>query len=143
LNTETTQFWWLLRLDIYLLVASGLSFPADPSTTCRSPGKVSLRPKASTTGVAAVCLRQPGIETVAEGQEPHELPFIVDAWRGMEGRSKSNVKGSTALSHVNDAGRANSLRRPAGLQRFCKQCESCIQLRPIRMEQSPGRKFIR
>jgi hypothetical protein len=119
--------------------------PADPSTTCRSPGQVSLRPvpKASTTGVAAVCLRQPGIETVAEGQEPHELSLMVDAWRGMEGRRKSNVKGSTALSHVNDAGRANSLRRPAGLQRFRKQCESCIQLRPIRMEQPPGRKFIR
>jgi hypothetical protein len=25
---------------------------------------------------------------------------MVDAWSGMEGRSKSNVKGSTALSHV-------------------------------------------
>ena len=63
---------------------------------------MSLRPvpRASTTGVAAVCLRQPGIETVAEGQEPHELSLMVDAWSGMEGRSKSNVKGSTALSHV-------------------------------------------
>lgn len=91
---------------------------------------MSLRPvpRASTTGVAAVCLRQPGIETVAEGQEPHELSLMVDAWRGMEGRSKSNVKGSAALSHVrlNDAGRANSLLRPAGLRRFCKQCESCM-----------------
>ena len=63
---------------------------------------------------------------------------MVDAWKGMEGRSKSNVKGSTALSHVTTQ---DAQIRCAALQvfkHFCKQCESCIQLRPIRMEQSPG-----